>query len=128
MTTPTTGLMLFAHARRVRLTTYEPEGTPVGCRAHITVEGDRAFVRTYGHARTNLDRYPEVEIVTASAGGTPTGAPMKARVRKLSGEESRHAAGALARKHPLMQGLVTPLTAALRMDRPSLYELRLVGE
>lgn len=128
MSTPTTGLQFFAHAKRVRLSTYEREGTPLGYRAHIAVEGDRAYVRTYGRARSNLERYPEVEIATATPSGTPTSAPMKARVRELTGEESRRAATALARKHPLMEGLVTPLKAALRYGRSTLYEIRLVGE
>ena len=128
MSTPTTGLQFFARAKRVRLSTYEREGTPVGYRAHIAVEGDRAYVRTYGRARSNLARYPEVEITTATPGGTPSSAPMKARVRELTGGDSRHAATALARKHPLMEGLVTPLKAALRFGSSGVYEIRLIGE
>lgn len=130
MTTPTTGLQLFSRARKVCLTTYEPEGTPVGSSAHIAVEGDRAYVRTHARARRNkhLDRYPEAEIATATLDGTPSGAPMKARARRLHGSESRHAAGRLARKHPLAEGLAAPLSHALMFDRSVLYELRLVGE
>lgn len=121
---------MFARERRVRLTTYERDGTPVGGATNIAVEGDRAYVRTYGKARqvARLRRYPEAEIAPADLGGTPTGAPVKARVRRLEGEESRHAAARLARKHPLLQGVAVPLGYALRLDRPVHYELRLVGE
>ncbi|NLU70941.1 hypothetical protein [Streptomyces sp. HNM0574] len=130
MTTPSTGLRLFAREKRVRLTTYEPNGEPVGGPSPIAVEGDRAYVRTYGRAKRNgrLDRYPEVEIAPASLGGTPTGAPMKARARRLHGEESRHAAMLLARKQPLLQGVAVPLGYALMLDSTVHYELRLVGE
>lgn len=130
MTTPTTGLQLFAREKRVRLTTYEPNGSPVGGPSPIVVEGDRAFVRTYGRAKRNerLERYPEVEIAPASMGGTPTGAPMKARARRLQGEEARHAALLLARKQPLLQGIAVPVGYALMLDSPVHYELRLVGE
>ena len=124
MTTPTTGLQLFASARRIRLTTFAREGTPEGHSAAIAIEGDRAYVSTpaKGRQHAHLDRYPEVEI------STPTGAPMKARARRLHGSESRHAAVRLARAHPLSEGLVVPLGYRLMLDRPVHYELRLVGE
>lgn len=130
MTTPSTGLQLFARVKRVRLTTYEPDGTPVGGPSPIVVEGDHAYVRTYGRAARNarLERYPEAEIVPASLGGTPAGAPMKARARRLEGEEARHAALLLARKQPLLQGFAVPFGYALMLDRTVHYELRLVGE
>ncbi len=52
MSTPSTGFQLFARERRVRLTTYEREGTPFGHGAQIAVEGDRAYVRTHARARS----------------------------------------------------------------------------
>ncbi|NGO69059.1 hypothetical protein [Streptomyces boncukensis] len=130
MSTPTTGLRLFARERRVRLTAFAREGTPVGRTARIAVEGDHAYVRTHARDRRNqhLDRYPEVEITPASLDGTPTGAPMKARARRLRGPESRHAARRLARRYPFTQGLAAPLGYALMLDRSVHYELRLVGE
>ncbi|MCF6525469.1 pyridoxamine 5'-phosphate oxidase family protein [Streptomyces sp. JJ36] len=130
MATPTTGLQLFARERRVRLTTYERDGTPVGSPAAIVVEGDHAYVRTHRRAphTEHLRRYPEAEVAPADLGGTPTGAPMKARVRRLEGGEARHAAARLARKHPLLHGVAVPVGYALRLDRPVHYELRLVGE
>lgn len=64
----------------------------------------------------------------ATMGGTPAGAPMKARVKRLHGADARHAARRLARKHPLMHGLVLPLGSALTFDHAEHYELRLIGE
>lgn len=130
MTTPTTGLAMFARERRVQLTTYERDGQPVGTPSAIVVDGNRAYFRVSGRAKKTqrLHRYPEVEIVPATIGGTPAGAPMKARARRLTGSDARHAAMRLARKHPLMHGVVLPLGAALTMDRPEHYELRLIGE
>ncbi|MFG3254589.1 hypothetical protein [Streptomyces sp. NPDC048172] len=130
MSTPTTGLRIFARERRVRLTTYAREGTPVGHVSGIAVEGDRAYVRTSGRDSRNahLARYPEVEITPATLGGTPNGAPVKARARRLEGAEARHAAARLARRHPLTQGLAVPFWCAVRLSRPVHYELRLVGE
>ncbi|MDK1472521.1 hypothetical protein QNO07_03610 [Streptomyces sp. 549] len=130
MATPTTGLANFASEKRVRLTTYGRDGTPQGYTSNLAVEGDRAYFRTYSRAEKNarLDRYPEVEIVPATMDGVPAGAPLKARVRRLDGQESQHAARRLARKHPLMQGVLVPLGYALKFDRPVHYELRLIGE
>ncbi|MEU3190241.1 MULTISPECIES: hypothetical protein [Streptomyces] len=130
MSTPSTGFQLFARERRVRLTTYEREGTPFGHGAQIAVEGDRAYVRTHARARQreHIERYPEVELAAATLTGTPAGAPMKARVRELRDSEARHAAAQLARRHPLTQGFLVPLGYRLMFDRPVHYELRLVGE
>jgi PPOX class probable F420-dependent enzyme len=125
MSTPSTALQLFEGERSVLLTTYEPDGTPVGSAAAIAVEGHRAYVRTGSRARHTyrLDRRPEAEIAPAKLGGTPLGNPMKARVRRLSGGEARRAARMLARRHPVRQCL-----AALRPDQARYYELRLIGE
>ncbi|GAB3956215.1 PNPOx family protein [Streptomyces sparsus] len=130
MATPTTGLANFASQKRVRLTTYGRDGTPQGYTANLAVEGDRGYFRTYSRADKNehLRRYPEVEIVPATMDGTPAGAPLKARVRRLEGQEARHAARRLARKHPLMHGVLVPIGYALKLDRPVHYELRLIGE
>ncbi|MET7637380.1 hypothetical protein [Streptomyces sp. NPDC005438] len=130
MSTPTTGLSQFAQVKRVRLTTYAANGNPVGTTTSIAVEGDHAFVRTHRRAgdHARLERYPEVEISKVTMGGTPDGAPMKARARRLRGAEARHAARRLALRHPVAQAVATPIGYALIADRPVHYELRLVGE
>jgi PPOX class probable F420-dependent enzyme len=125
MATPSTAFRLFDGERAVLLTTYEPNGTPVGTSVAMVVEGDRAYVRTGSRARhvRRLRHRPEAEIAPATLGGTPTGNPLKADVRPLRGREARHAARMLTRRHPLRQCL-----AALRPDRACYYELRLIGE
>ncbi|MCK1795343.1 hypothetical protein MTQ01_04835 [Streptomyces sp. XM4193] len=130
MTTPTTGLAMYARKSRVRLTTYQRDGQPVGTAQAIAVEGDRAYVRASARSKKieHLHRYPEVEITPATLGGTPAGAPMKARARLLEGLDARYAARRLAMRHPFMHGLVLPVGSALTFDSAEYYELRLIGE
>jgi PPOX class probable F420-dependent enzyme len=125
MATPSTAFELFDGERTILLTTYEPEGTPVGGPTCMAIEGDRAFVRVGSRAlrARHLERRPEAEIAPATLGGTPTGNPLKANARRLKGPEARHAARALARRHPFRCGL-----ALLKPDRKLYYELRLIGE
>jgi uncharacterized protein len=125
MSTPSTAFQLFEGERSVLLTTYEPDGTPVGSASPIAVEGHRAYVRTGSRAphAHRLARRPEAEIAPATLRGTPVGNPLKADVRPLSGREAHHAARVLTRRHPVRQCL-----AALRLDRARYYELRLIGE
>ncbi|MEE1938347.1 pyridoxamine 5'-phosphate oxidase family protein [Streptomyces sp. TRM 70361] len=127
MTTPSTGLRLFAGEPRVWLATYERDGSPTGTATALAVDGDRAYVRVPARSGTaeRLRRRPEAEVSPATLGGTPAGAPLKVDVRRLRGREARHAAAVLARRHPL-RGVLVPL--GHRLSRGSaLYELREVG-
>jgi hypothetical protein len=72
----------------------------------------RSNLECYG-GRGN-DRKPEVEIAPSTFRGRPTGPAIRARARVLSGAESAHAGQALARKHPIVHGLLVPLIHRLR--------------
>ena len=82
---------------------------------NIAVEGARAFVRTWDTAwkLKRIRNNPEVEI----APSTFRGKPIRARARVLSGGESAHAGQALARKHPILHGILVPLIHRLRGNK-----------
>ncbi len=114
MVTPT--LAPFVRQWAVLLVTYRRDGTPIGTPVSIAVEGDRAFVRTWDTAwkLKRIRNNPKVEILPSTARGKPTGQPLRARARVLGGEESAHAGRLLARKHPILHGVLVPLGHRLR--------------
>jgi len=56
---------------------------------------------------------PRVEVKPSTARGRPTGPGLQATARRLEAAESRRAARLLARKHPLLHGVLLPLTHRL---------------
>jgi PPOX class probable F420-dependent enzyme len=118
-------LQPFIRQKTVLLTTYRRDGTPVGTPVNIAVEGDHAFVRTWDTAwkLKRIRNNPEVEIAPSTFRGQPTGPAIKARARTLAGEESERAGRALARKHPIIHGILVPLTHRLRGNKTMHIEL-----
>ncbi len=110
----------------ILLTTYRRDGTPVGTPVHVAVEGDRAFVRTWDTTGKlkRIRRTPGVEVCPSTFGGRPTGATMRARAKVLEGEESARAGRMLARKYPVLHGLLIPLVHRLRGNETIHIELR----
>jgi PPOX class probable F420-dependent enzyme len=115
----------FIRQRNVLLTTYRRDGTPKGTPVHIAVDGDRAFFRTWDTAwkLKRIRANPNVTIAPSTVRGEPTGPAIHARARVLSGEEAMHAAHALARKYPILHGIVIPLFHRLRRYRTMHIEL-----
>ena len=109
----------------ILLTTYRRDGTPVGTPVNIAVDGDRAYIRTYDRAgkAKRLRNNPNVEIAPSTMRGKPTGPAMRARLRLLSGEEDRHAARALRRKHRIVHGVLVPLSHRLARYKTLHYEV-----
>ena len=105
------------------LTTYRRDGRPVGTPVSIAVAGDRAYFRTYDAAGKvkRLRRHPEVAIAPATVRGTPTGPAIRAAARLLDGAEATEARAALARKHPLLHGVLVPLYHRLARYRTLHY-------
>src|SRR6478735_866547 len=130
VTAPAAALAPFVRQRTILLTTYRRDGTPVGTPVSIAVEGNHAFVRTYSSAWKvkRLRRNPEVTIAPSTLRGTPTGPALRARARLLSGAESEHAGRALARKDPILHGLLVPLVHRLQRTTTLHYELVPLGE
>ena len=115
----------FVHEWAVLLVTYKRDGTPVGTPVNIAVEGERAFVRTWDTAWKfrRIQNNPEVEVAPSTARGKPTGPAIRARAGVLEGDESAYAGRLLARKHPVLHGLLVPLAHRLRDNETMHIEL-----
>jgi uncharacterized protein len=115
----------FARQRTVLLTTFRRDGTPVRTPVSIAVDGDRAFIRSWDSAGKvkRIRNDPEVTVAPCTARGRPTGPPMTARARILTGQESARAGRLLASKHPILQGLLVPLGHRLRGNTTTHIEL-----
>jgi PPOX class probable F420-dependent enzyme len=128
----------FAEQKTVILTTYRRDGTPVDTPVHIAVDGGHAFIRTYetAYKTKRLRRRPEAELSLASNGTAPAalalvrpgaarrvGSPVHVRATELTGDQSRRAAAALARKYPLLQGMLIPRMHRLQGTRTINLEL-----
>ena len=127
-TAPDAVLTAFARQKTVLLTTFRRGGSPVSTPVSIAVAGQHAFVRTYEKAGKvrRIRRNPHVEVAPCTARGRPTGPAAPAVARRLSGDEAKAAARALARKYPLLQGVLVPLghrVLRFRTGRTVHYEL-----
>lgn len=124
-TVSTSALEPFVDQNTVLLTTYRRDGTGVGTPVHIAVDGDRAFIRTWDTAwkLKRIRNNPEVEVAPSTVGGRPTGPAIRARARVLGGGESKYAAKMLARKYPILHGVLIPRLHRLRGNRTMHIEL-----
>lgn len=115
----------FVRQRTILLTTYRRDGTPVGTPVHVAVEDGRAFIRTVDTAGKlkRIRRTPEVEIAPSTVRGRPTGPAVRLRARVLSGDESARAGRAIARKYPILHGVLIPLAHRLRRNMTVHIEL-----
>ena len=115
----------FVRQKTVLLTTYKRGGTGVGTPVHIAVDGDRAFVRTWDTTwkLKRVRNNPEVELAPCTVGGKPTGPAIRALARVLGGAESAYAAEMLARKYPVLHGVLIPLVHRLRGNKTMHIEL-----
>jgi PPOX class probable F420-dependent enzyme len=118
-------MMSLRGAKTVVLTSFKQDGTPVETPVSIAVDGDRAYFRSYDKAwkTRRLARNPRVRVAPSSFRGVAAGPAVEARARLVEGEEAQGAAGALARRHPVLQGVVVPLMHRLRGYRTMHYEL-----
>lgn len=115
-----------AHQDTVLLTTYRRDGTPVGTPVSIVVDGDRAVARSYASAGKikRIRRNPEVTVAPSTFRGRPTGPAIRARARLLEGDEAAAARRALARRYPILHGVVVPLFHRLTGKTTVYLELR----
>jgi uncharacterized protein len=115
----------FVRQRTILLTTFRRDGTPVGTPVHIAVDGNRAFFRTWDATWKfkRLRNNPNVSIAPSTTRGKPTSPAVHARARILSGDESTCAARLLARKYPVLHGVLIPWGHWLRGLRTVQVEL-----
>ena len=111
--------------KTILLTTYKRDGTPVDTPVSIAFDADRAYFRTWhkAHKTKRLRNNPNVKAAPSTLRGTATGAPINACARRLEGGEAHVAAKALARRHPVLQAVLVPLTHRLMRYRTMHYEL-----
>jgi uncharacterized protein len=115
----------FTKRRTALLTTHKRDGTPVQTPVTIAVVGDRAYVRTWDTSwkARRMRKNPNVLIAPSTVLGRPRGRAVAARSRVLEGDEASRAARAIARRQPLLQGVLVPLTHRLARYRTVHYEL-----
>jgi len=114
-----------ARQRAVLLTSYRRDGRAVSTPVNIAVEGERAFVRSWDRAwKTKRIRHnASVELAPCMMSGKVTGASMHAQARILEGDEAKHAASLINRKHRILQGILVPLSHKLMRYRTVHFEL-----
>lgn len=119
------GLESLKGTKTIVLTTYKRDGTPVPTPVSIAFNGDRAFFRSYDKAwkTRRLRNNPQVTAAPATLRGKPTGPAVPARAALLTGADARAAARALARRHPMLQGVLVPLTHRIMRYQTMHYEL-----
>jgi uncharacterized protein len=115
----------FVKRRTALLSTYKRDGTAVATPVTIAVEGDRAYVRTWDSAwkAKRMRNNPAVLVAPSTVRGRATGPTIGARARLLEGEEAKHAARSIARRQPLLQGVLVPVAHRVMRYRTLHYEL-----
>lgn len=111
--------------KTILLTTYRRDGRGVASPVSIAFDGDHAFFRTWATSwkAKRLRRNPDVAIAPSTLTGKPTGPPVGARARLLSGAEETQARRALARSQPLLHRILVPLFHRLMHYRTIHFEL-----
>ena len=109
----------------VLLRTRRRAGDWVGTPVNLTVEGERAYFGTPADSWKvkRLRNFADVELAPSSLRGRPTGAPLRAQARLLSGDEARAAERLLVRRHPIVHRFVVPLELRLKRTTSAVYEL-----
>ncbi|MDA8302440.1 MAG: PPOX class F420-dependent oxidoreductase [Actinomycetota bacterium] len=115
----------FVRQKTILLKTKKRDGTWVATPVSIVVEHDRAYVRTYDKSwkAKRLRNFPEVRFAPSTFRGKPTGQELHARARLLDGEEAQRAARLLARKYPVLHGVLVPFSHKVMRTKTLHYEL-----
>ena len=108
-------LVRFLRQKTALVTTYRQDGRPVGTPVSLAVDGDHAYLRSFEQAgkTRRLHHNPKVAVTPSTARGRPTGPTIQATARRLEGAEAQRAARLLAGKHPLLHGVLVPLSHRL---------------
>ncbi len=116
---------VLSHRKTMLLTTFKRNGMPVATPVSVAVEGKRIYFRTYTKTwkHKRLRRTSLVEVTPSTFGGKPRGPTLAARARLLGGDDAEAARQALARRHPLLQGLLVPLLHRLLCYTTVHYEI-----
>jgi uncharacterized protein len=123
-------LQRFVTEKVVLLETRKRDGTWVATPVNLAVTGDRAFFRTPARAVKNrrLRNFSEVRFRPCTWQGKPTGSPVQASARLLSGQESAAAGQLIEAKYPILQRVLVPLLHRAMRTQTLHYELTDVRE
>jgi len=107
------------------LTTLKADGTGVPTPVSVAVEDGRIFFRSYAETwkAKRLRRNPLVEVTPSTLRGKQRGPTLPARAQLVNGNDEAAARRALRRRHPLLQGVLVPLTHRLVRYHTLHYEL-----
>ena len=121
----TSGFASLHGTKTVLLTTYKRNGTPVSTPVSIAFDDERAFFRTWhtaGKAK-RLANNPRVEVAPCTFQGRPTGPAIQARAKLLERDDAKNASDRLAKRHPVLLGILVPLVHRLMRYRTLHYAL-----
>jgi len=111
--------------KTIVLTSFKKDGTPVGTPVSAAAEAGRIFFRSYTKTGKfkRLRRNPRVEVTPSTLRGKPRGPTFQATARMLGGDDAATARRALARRHPVLQGMLVPATHKLLRYTTVHYEV-----
>jgi uncharacterized protein len=121
----TKSLRTIRESKTILLTSYKRDGTPIATPVSVAFDGERAFFRSYDKAwkTKRLRNNPNVEVAPSTLRGKQTGPAVPAQAVPLTDSGAQVAAHALARRHPLLQGVLVPAAHRLMRYRTMHYEL-----
>lgn len=125
MTTPDVGAV--QSASTVLLETRKRDGTWVPTAVSLVRDGGRLYFRSYdrsGKAK-RLRRDPQVRVAPSDLLGRPRGAAVPGRARLLGPSDAAHARRLLARRFPVLHGVLVPMTHRLKGWTTLHYELEI---
>jgi PPOX class probable F420-dependent enzyme len=123
---PNSLLERFRDQRTVLLTTFRRNGEGVGTPVNIVVDGDRGFFRTWSTAgkAKRLRHDSHVRLAPSTMRGRPTGETIDAEAHRATPDGDERARSLLRRKHPMLQGVLVPLSHRLLRYETVHYEVR----
>ena len=106
----------WARTRTVLLETQRRDGMWVATPVSLVVDGTGAYFRTYDAAgkAKRLRNFPDVRVAPSTLRGRPRGPAVAARARLLDGAEADRARRLLARRFPVLHGVLVPWTHRLK--------------
>jgi len=107
------------------LRTRKRDGSWVDTPVNVAVHDGRAYFGTPAKAAKvkRLRNFEDVEIAPCTPRGRPVGPTLGARARLLDGDEAAEAERLLARRYPVIYGLIVPLELRIKRTRGLIYEL-----
>lgn len=119
----------FEHLRRadtVLLTTRRKDGRTVDTPVNVAIdESGNGYFRTWSTAgkALRIRNYPDVRVAPCSRRGRPQGSDQPAVATLLTGGDERTASAELARRFPVIHGVLVPRLHRLQKHRTVYYRL-----